>query len=302
MGETLLAGCCAPGGTPSSIVGADRRESRRQELEGRYGVRCVESPADAVDGADIVLLVVKPRTSPTCSPPSPRTWPTGALVVSLCAGVTTAQLEGATARGHPRRPGHAEHARPGLRGHGRDLRGRPRRRGRPGEGRPHHGGGRARRWSIPEIAPRCRDRDLRLRPRLPVLRRGGADRRRRHARPAERRSPPRSSTQTMSGLGHSCWTRPGSTATLLREMRDVPRRDDGRSAAPPRRPCRQGRRSSRRRKPAGIARQSSGVDARSVRRWTRLGGVGFKRVRFRSWLAVSTAGHVLVISSRVAGA
>jgi hypothetical protein len=107
-------------------------------------------------------------------------------------------------------------------------------------------------------------------------------------------------TQTLLGSS-TLLDASGQHATLLRERVTSPAgRRPQRCASSTTVPSR--RRSSRRRKPAGIARQSSGVDARSVRRWTRLGGVGFKRVRFRSWLAVSTAGHVLVISSRVAGA
>ena len=101
MGETLLAGLLRAGWTPTSIVGADRRESRRHELEGRYGVRCVESPADAVDGADIVLLVVKPQDVADLLPVIAPRLADRALVVSLCAGVTTGQLEGGLPEGTP---------------------------------------------------------------------------------------------------------------------------------------------------------------------------------------------------------
>ncbi len=101
MGETLLAGLLRAGWAPTSIVGADRRESRRQELEGRYGVRCVESPADAVDGADTVLLVVKPQDVADLLPAIAPHLAEGALLVSLCAGVTTAQLEAGLPEGTP---------------------------------------------------------------------------------------------------------------------------------------------------------------------------------------------------------
>ena len=101
MGETLLAGLLRAGWAPTSIVGADRRESRRQELEGRYGVRCVESPADAVDGADTVLLVVKPQDVADLLPAIAPHLAEGALLVSLCAGVTTAQLEVGLPEGTP---------------------------------------------------------------------------------------------------------------------------------------------------------------------------------------------------------
>ena len=101
MGETLLAGLLRAGWAPTSIVGADRRESRRQELEGRYGVRCFAEAADAVEGADTVLLVVKPQDVPDLLPQLAPRLAEGALLVSLCAGVTTAQLEASLPEGTP---------------------------------------------------------------------------------------------------------------------------------------------------------------------------------------------------------
>lgn len=93
MGETLLAGLLQAGWAPTAIVGADRRETRRQELEGRYGVKCETSAEDAVAGAETVIIVVKPQDVAELLPKlAPRLAP-GALVVSLCAGVTTSQLE-----------------------------------------------------------------------------------------------------------------------------------------------------------------------------------------------------------------
>ena len=101
MGETLLAGLLKAGWAPTDLVGADRQATRRQELEGRYGVRTVADAADAVDGADTVLLVVKPQDVKELLPRlGPRMAP-GALLVSLCAGVTTAQLEAGLPEGTP---------------------------------------------------------------------------------------------------------------------------------------------------------------------------------------------------------
>lgn len=101
MGETLLAGLLKAGWAPTDIVGADRRESRRQELEGRYGVRCVSENGDAVEGADTVIVVVKPQDVPELLPQIAPRLCEGALVVSLCAGVTTAQLEAGLPTGTP---------------------------------------------------------------------------------------------------------------------------------------------------------------------------------------------------------
>lgn len=101
MGETLLAGLLRAGWAPTDVVGADRREGRRQELEGRYGVRTVEDNSDAVDGADTVILVVKPQDVAAVLPEISGRLTPGALVISLCAGVTIAQLEAGLPPGTP---------------------------------------------------------------------------------------------------------------------------------------------------------------------------------------------------------
>ncbi|MFP5416104.1 MAG: pyrroline-5-carboxylate reductase [Actinomycetes bacterium] len=101
MGETLLAGLLKAGWAPTDLVGADRRERRRQELEGHYGVRTVASNADAVVQADTVVVVVKPQDVPDLLPEiAPRLVP-GAVVISLCAGVTLRQLEAGLPEGTP---------------------------------------------------------------------------------------------------------------------------------------------------------------------------------------------------------
>ena len=101
MGETLLAGLLKAGWAPTDLVGADRHEARRHELEGRYGVRTVADAGDAVEGADTVLLVVKPQDVPELLPRLAARLAPGALLVSLCAGVTTARLEAGLPEGTP---------------------------------------------------------------------------------------------------------------------------------------------------------------------------------------------------------
>lgn len=101
MGETLLAGLLKAGWAPTDVVGVDRREHRRHELEGRYGVRTVETTADAMADADTVLVVVKPQDVPDLLPEIAAALRPGALVVSLCAGVTLGQLEAGLPAGTP---------------------------------------------------------------------------------------------------------------------------------------------------------------------------------------------------------
>src|SRR5437667_150255 len=62
IGESLLAGLLSSDWrTSDEIVVTGRREERVRELEGRYGVRGTLSNADAVRGAALVVIAVKPQ-------------------------------------------------------------------------------------------------------------------------------------------------------------------------------------------------------------------------------------------------
>ena len=100
MGETLLAGLIRAGWDPSSITISDRRGSRRAELAERYGVRATEN-VEAVEDADTVLLVVKPQDVSGLLPEIRDHLAPGALVVSLCAGITTSRVEAGLGEGRP---------------------------------------------------------------------------------------------------------------------------------------------------------------------------------------------------------
>ena len=92
MGETLLAGLLRAGWSASDLVAADRREYRRAEVEATHGVRTATN-ADAAAEADTILLVVKPQDVSEVLPELAAQMRPGTLLVSLCAGVTTAALE-----------------------------------------------------------------------------------------------------------------------------------------------------------------------------------------------------------------
>lgn len=98
MGETLLAGLLRAGWEAASIIGADRYEPRRREIEDRHGVRTADVAAAAA-AAEIVVLVVKPQDLPTVLPPIAAAVRPTTLVISLCAGVTTATIEAALPEG-----------------------------------------------------------------------------------------------------------------------------------------------------------------------------------------------------------
>lgn len=101
MGETLLSGLLKAGWRTHWIIGAERRAARRDELTQRYGVEVAHDNAEAVDGADMIILVVKPQDVSLLLPEIHDRVAPGALVVSLCAGITTAQLEGGLPAGTP---------------------------------------------------------------------------------------------------------------------------------------------------------------------------------------------------------
>ena len=92
MGESLLTGLIQAGWDPSQIRTADTRESKREEVRQKYGVWAGVS-SEAVQGADTVVLVVKPQDiSDLLYDIRPWLEP-NALVISLAAGVKTTAIE-----------------------------------------------------------------------------------------------------------------------------------------------------------------------------------------------------------------
>jgi pyrroline-5-carboxylate reductase len=94
MGEALVSGLIRSGGrTVDEIVVTARREERVRELAERYGVSATISNAEAVERAEVLVLMVKPQDmeallreiSPTVTPKH--------LVVSFAAGIRTSFVE-----------------------------------------------------------------------------------------------------------------------------------------------------------------------------------------------------------------
>ena len=120
MGETVLSGLLRAGRPPSELLMSDRRPSRAAELRERYGVDVV-SNVEAAAKADTLMLVVKPQDMPDLLDEIAPVVKPGQLVVSLAAGITTASIESAAARGCPGRPRHAQHPGSRRRGDGGHL-------------------------------------------------------------------------------------------------------------------------------------------------------------------------------------
>jgi len=96
MAEAIIAGVLRGRLVePSQIVASHPRAERREQLATVHGIRTVASNGDAVDGADVVILAIKPqmlgRVARDIAPHLKR----GQLVISVLAGATTKALTGA---------------------------------------------------------------------------------------------------------------------------------------------------------------------------------------------------------------
>ncbi len=94
MGEAIVAGLLAAhAATSSAIVVAEPDAQRRQTLTAAHRVRCVATAREALPGAAVVLLAVKPQVIDAVVADIASELPAGALVVSIAVGVTTSRLE-----------------------------------------------------------------------------------------------------------------------------------------------------------------------------------------------------------------
>ena len=101
MAEAMVAGLIRDRHvTPEQVVASHPRPERREELEKRLGIRTVPKNGDAVRGADIVLLGVKPQMLAKVGREIAPALVDGQLVLSVIAGATTAALTGIL--DHPR--------------------------------------------------------------------------------------------------------------------------------------------------------------------------------------------------------
>lgn len=91
MGEALIRGlrARAPG---VEVVGTVKHEASRARVEA-LGARPAESNAAAAEGADVLVLAVKPQVVPAVLSELRGRVAADALVVSIAAGVTTARIE-----------------------------------------------------------------------------------------------------------------------------------------------------------------------------------------------------------------
>ena len=95
MAEAIIAGLLRGNlVAPDQIVASHPRAERRDALERAYGIRTVDSNAAAVNGADIVLLGIKPQMLARVGREIRGGLMPGQLVISILAGATTRALSG----------------------------------------------------------------------------------------------------------------------------------------------------------------------------------------------------------------
>ena len=95
MGEAIIKGILDKElTTPDHIVASDPWEVRRTLMEQQFGVQTTASNMDAVRGANIVVLSIKPQSIGKVMPDLHSNIDPAALVISIIAGVRISTLRG----------------------------------------------------------------------------------------------------------------------------------------------------------------------------------------------------------------
>lgn len=100
MGEALLSAALKKGVVePAGAAVCDVAEARRDHLASAYGVKVTSDGAAAIDGADVVVLAVKPQEFPGVAPALRGRLTQEQTVLSIMAGVLSEQIAGALDHG-----------------------------------------------------------------------------------------------------------------------------------------------------------------------------------------------------------
>lgn len=98
MGETLASGFLRHVDPFPEVVVAEKRPERAEDLRRRHGIE-ICGPADAVRGADVVIMVVKPQDMTALLDEVADALTPGTIVISIAAGIPTATIEDRVAAG-----------------------------------------------------------------------------------------------------------------------------------------------------------------------------------------------------------
>ena len=95
MAEAMIAGLLRGKLVdPQQVVASHPRAERREHLEREYGIRTVTSNVEAVQGADVILLAIKPQMLSKVGHEIGPQLVRGQMVLSVLAGATTKALIG----------------------------------------------------------------------------------------------------------------------------------------------------------------------------------------------------------------
>jgi pyrroline-5-carboxylate reductase len=95
MAEAMIAGLLRGSIVePAQVVASHPRPERRDQLAREYGIRVVASNEEAADGADVILLAIKPQMLGRVARDLRPCLRDGQLVLSILAGATTAAIGG----------------------------------------------------------------------------------------------------------------------------------------------------------------------------------------------------------------
>ena len=94
MGETLISALTSSGiVAPSDVVATAGHEARLERLRERYSVETTTDNAEAVRGAELILLCVKPQVAPEVLAEIAPVLEPKQVLLSIIAGLTTVQTE-----------------------------------------------------------------------------------------------------------------------------------------------------------------------------------------------------------------
>ncbi|AHL77201.1 pyrroline-5-carboxylate reductase [Stutzerimonas stutzeri] len=93
MAASLIGGLRAQGVPATSICASDPGADKRAELEATHGIRTFADNGQALAGADVVLLAVKPQMMQSVCRDLAALLQSNQLIVSIAAGITCASLQ-----------------------------------------------------------------------------------------------------------------------------------------------------------------------------------------------------------------
>ena len=113
LGEGLLSGILGSQLVPVGHIEATvAHQPRADYLREKYGIKAHTSNVEAVAGADLVLICLKPQQVKGFLQEVIKKLRRDALIISAAASVTTSLIERELGRAGSRDPGNAQHALP----------------------------------------------------------------------------------------------------------------------------------------------------------------------------------------------